>query len=181
MSTSTCECGDHVHKRMTHWHVVLVSPEDAYLLQEYKCSAAPVRKPKRVDAHKPGPPKSRRRLHNLALLPPPGVVVDHANRNPLDNRRCNLRRATRSQNNANRVLPRGYTGLRGVHLGDRLGWYKAFITVNGKRKCLGVFKDKFEAAAAYDAAARRIHGEFAVTNDDLKQFDETGENFGGSW
>lgn len=41
----------------------------------------------------------------------------------------------------------------------------AFITVNGKRKCLGVFKDKHEAALAYNRAAVKAFGDDAVLND----------------
>src|SRR5687767_3167162 len=60
---------------------------------------------------------ARRRvhLHQAILWTPRGMVVDHANGNPLDNRRSNLRPATPSQNAANtRRLSRNVHGFRGV-------------------------------------------------------------------
>jgi len=52
----------------------------------------------------------------------------------------------------------------------------AYDTMNGKRKCLGLFRDKNLAAAAYDRDARALHGEFAVTNQDMKRFIPTKGN-----
>lgn len=47
--------------------------------------------------------KRRQKLHHFIIgHPPKGMTVDHLNRNPLDNRLCNLRFATYSENNKNR-------------------------------------------------------------------------------
>lgn len=91
-------------------------------------------------------------------------ISDHINRDKLDNCRCNLRPATNSQNRCNRNKPKNNTsGYIGVC------WYRekwhVSIQTNGKRIYLGCYVDKEEAALAYDKAARKYHGEFAVLNE----------------
>jgi hypothetical protein len=89
--------------------------------------------------------------------------ADHINGNGLDNRKENLRIATRAQNARHQTLrPLPSSGFRGVNR-QRNVW-RARIAVNGRRLCLGTFKTPEEAAAAYDTAAREHHGEFAATN-----------------
>jgi hypothetical protein len=104
------------------------------------------------------------RLHRLMLGVPPDYVVDHANGNPLDNRRVNLRVCTAAQNNRNRRPQRGtYSGYRGVHL-HRDGRWRADIWADGVKHYLGLHDTAEAAAAAYDEAAVRLHGEFARPN-----------------
>lgn len=86
--------------------------------------------------------------------------VDHVNGNRTDNRRCNLRVCTRSQNGYNQGLPKHNTsGFKGVCL--RNGRWIAGIKSNGKKKHLGSFETPEAAYAAYCSAARELHGEFA--------------------
>lgn len=105
-------------------------------------------------------------MHREIANPPYGMDVDHINRNTLDNRKANLRFATRSQNLANNRRPIGATGYRGVtrSVNGEKALYFAQISVNGKREYLGGFFDKAEAARAYDAAALKAFGEFARLN-----------------
>jgi hypothetical protein len=84
--------------------------------------------------------------------------VDHKDLNGLNNTRSNLRLATGSQNQGNRI-GRGKLGVKGVHRWN--GRYRATIFLNGKKKHLGMFDTVEEAKAAYKKAAVEYFGEFA--------------------
>ena len=89
----------------------------------------------------------------------PSGELDHINRCRDDNRVENLRPATRSQNCSNTKLHKSNTtGFRGVCA--HRGRWEASIGRDGKRYYLGAFRDKADAAAAYDRAARAVHGDF---------------------
>lgn len=103
---------------------------------------------------------------------PVGLCIDHINGDPLDNRRCNLRLATQSQNCANRSKYRGTSGFKGVSQANHRTKWVATIFVNGKRIHLGCFDNPQDAAHVYDVAAIRHFGEFAYTN-------ETANRLGG--
>jgi len=90
-------------------------------------------------------------------------VIDHINRDSLDNRRANLRLATPVQNLANQSLRSNKTSrFRGVR--RRGTKWVAQIQVNGRQRNLGAFFDETSAARAYDDAARRTYGEYAHLN-----------------
>lgn len=93
----------------------------------------------------------------------PTDEVDHHNRNRSDDRWDNLRLATSVQNAANRkVRSDSGSGLKGVYFDrDRECW-RAKAVVNGKRRWLGRFGTREEAASAYLAAAAQTYGEFAT-------------------
>ncbi len=101
-------------------------------------------------------------MHRLILQPPDGMDTDHRNRNRLDNRRGNLRVATRSQNLANKTpQPGKYRGLKKER---RAVTWQARIKVRGRTICLGNYRTPEEAAAAYNKAAKEHFGDFAVLN-----------------
>jgi hypothetical protein len=89
-----------------------------------------------------------------------GHECDHKNRNPLDNRRSNLRPATRRQNGANKGLgKRNTSGYKGVSAG-RAGKWRGMVS----SFYLGTFVTKVDAAIAVDRVAKEIWGKFAVLN-----------------
>jgi hypothetical protein len=101
-------------------------------------------------------------LHRFLMQARPSEVVDHINNNRLDNRRCNLRLCTQSQNLANRPAPMPH-GYRGVYPEGAHTW-RAQIKVRGKNKRLGTFRTPEAAARAYDVAALAAFSHFARLN-----------------
>ena len=106
-------------------------------------------------------------MHRQILHSPDHLVVDHINHNGLDNRKANLRLATRSQNNFNRLIIKrkgSSSKYKGVSWNKDSKKWLARIHVNGRYEFLGSFKDEIQAAKAYDKAAKKYHGEFASLN-----------------
>lgn len=86
--------------------------------------------------------------------------IDHINRDCLDNRRENLRFATRSQNCINRdMTKRNPQNSKGIYL-DKSGKWVAKINSNNKRKYLGCFNTKEEAIKVREEAEIELHKEF---------------------
>ena len=100
------------------------------------------------------------RLHKLVLPLNDFLVVDHINGIKTDNRRCNLRSATLSENAKN-------TSFRKNNTSGHMGVYKVGLKYRAKIQCdnntieLGRFKSPEEASAAYKKAAKYYFGEFA--------------------
>lgn len=104
-------------------------------------------------------------MHRLITSAPRGVLVDHRDRNGLNNCRSNLRYATYSQNACNSVKRRNsLSRFRGVTFFRPTGKWAASIALSGIRHHLGHFVAEEDAARAYDEAAVRLHGEFARLN-----------------
>ena len=97
-------------------------------------------------------------LHYHGYLP---EVVDHINRDKLDNRICNLRGTTNSKNSCNRKAA-GKSKYIGVSpFRDK---WRSQIKKDGEVIYLGLFKTELLAAKAYNDAATKLHGEFASLN-----------------
>ena len=108
-------------------------------------------------------------LHREIMGNPEGLVVDHINGNPLDNRKSNLRICTQSQNarNVSKTIRKTSSIYKGVYYAERnKNKWQAYIGGQNKTKRinLGSFKTEKEAALAYNKAALEIYGEFANIN-----------------
>lgn len=105
-------------------------------------------------------------MHRVILGAAVGVEVDHINHNRLDNRRENLRFASRADNARNVERARGVTGYRGVAIRSGRFHAQLYSKAEGARRkfFLGSFGTAEEAAHAWDAKARELYGEFAVLN-----------------
>ena len=96
----------------------------------------------------------------------PPQFLDHINMIKNDNRWCNIRAATKSQNQANTGLRSdnisGFKGVSRYSQGEASGnpW-QASIQIDGKSRGLGHFPTKEEAHAAYMAEAKKLFGDFA--------------------
>lgn len=106
-----------------------------------------------------------KKMHQLILPLKAGFVTDHRNGNTLDNRRANLRYATKAQNKRNERKRVNATSIyKGVSWFSKTNKWRAEITFNGIHHSLGLHKTQAEAARAYDQAAKIYFGDFAKCN-----------------
>jgi hypothetical protein len=91
----------------------------------------------------------------------PSELVDHINRNRLDDRIVNLREASPAQNLVNSKLRKdNSTGYKGVQFSKKNGKYQALGHRNGKPVHLGFFDDPEKASAAYIGFSRGVYGDY---------------------
>jgi len=133
----------------------LIDADDANPIGEHNWCASPVYAVRREWGT-----GKRIYLHRVIAESNPALDTDHKNRNPLDNRRCNLREASTSQNICNKPR-RSSSGLpRGVEV-NREGVIFSRIRSGGVRHYLGSFLSIEAAGEAYRKAQIEMHGEFA--------------------
>ena len=104
-------------------------------------------------------------MHRVINKTPIGVYTDHINRNGLDNRKCNLRDCSMSENSVNkRTRTKASSVYRGVSFSKRYNKFMSVITFERKRIYIGLFDKEIDAALAYNKSALKYHGRFAVLN-----------------
>lgn len=131
-----------------HWRV-----EGGYAIRSRNSNEASLKKPKRI------------LMHRVILNTPDGMATDHINGNPLDNRRCNLRICTKSENNKNRKPNYKSTSkYKGVTRSHESKKWRVQLGMNGKNLHIGLFESEDDAARAYNLAAIKHYGEFASIN-----------------
>lgn len=104
-------------------------------------------------------------IHRFIMNAPDDLEVDHENGDGLDNRRSDLRLATRPQNMANiksrRLSTSKYKGVSWSFSDKR---WKSQIGFEGVNYNLGLFEDEKEAGMAYDRKALELFGAFTRLN-----------------
>lgn len=148
---------------LTRGEFVTIDEEDWPLVRELKWHCSGTHCGKLYAQHRRGKAGVTIIMHRLILGVEKGTFVDHIDGNGLNNRRCNLRIATVSQNNANRDFKRTQSQFRGVRKLSNTSWY-AVATKNRVQHRSKPFRAEVDAAREYDRMARELHGEFAVLN-----------------
>lgn len=107
-------------------------------------------------------------MHREILNVPKGVLIDHINRNSLDNRKCNLRVANTQKNAFNRKKPnvKCTSIYKGVFQRKGQKSWSARIKYNDHHIELGRYKEEAYAAAVYNYASRLLFGEYRCENVD---------------
>ncbi len=157
---------------LTRGKHAIVDPEDFERLNKYQWQAS-----KGSDTFyaarsvwdKVNKKKSTIKMHREIICPPHPLVVDHINHSGLDNRKANLRPATKSQNNINKPFKKrkgAHSKYRGVTWQKTINKWQAQIRAKGTHRVIGYYNDEIEAAKAYDEEAKKFHGDFAVLNFD---------------
>ena len=154
---------------LTQRKYAIVDPDDYYWLSKHKWTTSRVFTKfyaVRSELCKTSGKRKTYRMQREVAHTPEGLECDHINSNSLDNRKANLRSATRQQNcwNSSKRKPRSLSKYKGVSRKKRGQPWKAILTVNGKKIYLGCFDNQKQAAKAYDAAAKKFFGEFATLN-----------------
>lgn len=134
----------------------IVDDEDYADLSRFKWHLAACGYPAR---NLPRPAKGIEYLHRRLMNNPAGLV-DHANSDPLDNRRENLR-ITDKRGNAANMRCKARCGLKGVTFHPQSGKWRARIMDSGKQISLGLYASREDAHAEYVKAAEARFGEFA--------------------
>ena len=91
----------------------------------------------------------------------PKNQLDHINGDRIDNRLVNLREANNLENCRNSgIRITNTSGFKGVGYHKASGKWRAQISINGKRICLGLYITAEEAGKVYEAQAKLHHGAF---------------------
>ena len=154
--------------RLTQGKFAIVDPDDYPRLSKHKWRICRTKGKNVLYAERsirlPNGKYSRLLMHRQIIHVPEGYVIDHINGNGLDNRKANLRPATVAQNAWNSKKRNPRSGYKGVCFDKDKGLWRAAIVCNRKRIHLGYFKNRTDAAKAYDKAAKKYHGQFASLN-----------------
>lgn len=157
-----CSCGDHGFVGLTLGKVALFDAEHIDLIANRLWSAiTPGRRRAYARSHRGNDADLMHRV--VTGVHGRFTIVDHKNHDSLDNRSPNLRVCSQKENLRNQRA-RGSAGTPFKGLSRHGEKFSAAITVDGRSIHLGMFRTAEDAARAYDEAALRYHGEFALTN-----------------
>lgn len=111
------------------------------------------------------------KMHRIILncLTKEDIIIDHINRNKLDNRKENLRICTQIQNSRNKEV--NYNKESSIYKGiykNKNKQYNSWIVrigYNGKQLTLGSYLSEIAAANCYNYYAKLFYKDFASLND----------------
>jgi len=109
----------------------------------------------------PSGKQTRVSMHGTIVGVIGGGIVDHINHNTLDNRKCNLRIVTKSQNAMNqKKRSLNTSGSIGVHFIDKLNKWCSTIAVDGHKIHLGLYSNIKNAIESRREAEIKYFGEY---------------------
>lgn len=112
-------------------------------------------------------------LHRLIIEAKENEIIDHIDRNKLNNRLSNLRKVNYQESNRNNVKRKDNTsGYTGIYWEPKKKLWRAYLYINGKRKSLGRHKSKENAIKA------RLKGELQYYGKDFAPQRDLFEKYG---
>lgn len=155
------------HIKLSQGYLAIVDDEDYDLISNYNWYA---RVTKNSVYAVSNINKTTVQMHRFILNAGKEFMVDHIDRNGLNNTKINLRIASRSQNLMNSKKPKnGKTSkYKGVCLNKQTPnnkkCWRAEIRINRKSHFIGYFYNEKDAAIAYNKKAKELFGDFARLN-----------------
>lgn len=167
-----CECREMAFATLTQGFVAFIDPDDVPKVGDRSWNAAKSPASTKWYAQRSNYGGSPRilKLHRAIMNASSKQLIDHRDGNTFDNRKHNLRQATKAKNNMNAAYGHGTSKFKGVCWKRDIGRWRAYIKIDQKQVSLGVYDDEMEAAKAYDRKALELFGEFALTNQMLGRF-----------
>lgn len=134
---------------LTHGLYALVDDIDYNKLKDYPWCLVWKNKSNTVAYVSTRVSRKKTKMHHLILKKKDGYVVDHLDKNPLNNQRFNLRHLTISQNNLNRRIPiNNTTGYTGIVYRAKTNRWLVNIGFNNRRIHIGSYLSFEEAKRA---------------------------------
>jgi hypothetical protein len=151
----------HLGLKLTQGMIALIDTKDYGLVKSYRWYA--------IKSHKKfyamtsfweGKNKISFQMHRLIMGFPQGII-DHKNRNGLDNRRENFRPCTLSQNSCNSSMRiNNKSGVKGVSWNKQSKKWVVSIGIKRKTVSFGGYTDKNEAIEVAKKAYASLHKDY---------------------